>query len=32
VFSKSVGEAVENREIRAKKMPDRRVPEQSKSK
>jgi hypothetical protein len=32
VFSKSVGEAVQSREIRAKKTPDRRGPEQSKLK
>jgi hypothetical protein len=31
VFSKSVGEAVHSREIRAKKTPDRRGPEQPKS-
>jgi hypothetical protein len=29
MFSKSVGEAVQSREIGAKKMPDRRGPEQS---
>jgi hypothetical protein len=32
VFSKSVGEAVQSREIRAKKTLDRRGPEQSKVK
>jgi hypothetical protein len=31
-FSKSVGEAIQSREIGAKKTPDRRGPEQSKVK